>query len=181
MRESPGVTSEVSRSGMLAEWLACREALLIVWVNGSDALIHYRTKIEMHITTTGPALPTRGCRSLTSAGKLRGRQGRPGGRLKTLESTVAKLRRGTFRLSQVHDVAGVRVVLGDLSAQEEAVQSLASRYPGSRLLDYREQSQNGYRAVHLVEAGAPVEIQLRTARQDMWANLCEEAANMFDL
>jgi putative GTP pyrophosphokinase len=42
---------------------------------------------------------------------------------------------------------------------------------------------DGYRALHLINrhSGRLIEIQLRTPRQDMWANAVEEDARQFDL
>lgn len=106
-----------------------------------------------------------------------------GARLKTLESTVAKLRRGTFRLSKLQDIAGVRYVVRHLLDQERAIEVIAANSPDVRRVDYRDQPQNGYRAVHLIvgsTSGRPVEVQLRTNAQDLWANSCEGLATAID-
>lgn len=113
---------------------------------------------------------------IESCQDIAGSPERPGARLKTLESTIAKLRRGTFRLSQIQDIAGIRVVVTDLETQDRTAASLEQTFTVARTIDYRDRPQNGYRAVHRF-----VEIQVRTTGQDLWANLCEEAANLVDL
>ncbi|MEO8540566.1 MAG: hypothetical protein ABI577_12575 [bacterium] len=105
-------------------------------------------------------------------------------RLKTLESTIAKLRRGSYRLSQIQDVAGVRIAVDDLSGQEVALEILGAELSILRITDYRDRPQNGYRALHLIVEstfGPLVELQLRTEVQDIWANTCETLAGMLDL
>jgi ppGpp synthetase/RelA/SpoT-type nucleotidyltranferase len=100
-------------------------------------------------------------------------------RLKTLDSAVAKLRRGSFRLSQVEDIAGVRLIVPDMKAQDSALRAWERLYPGCRVNDYRERPRCGYRSIHLVvmvSTGQLAEIQLRTPAQNLWANLSETAA-----
>ncbi len=111
---------------------------------------------------------------------LRGRTAR----LKTMESVIAKLRRGSFRLSQVQDIAGVRVAVVYLSEQNILVELLRRQFPEARITDYRDAHQNGYRAVHVIVTasdGNLVEIQVRTEIQDIWANTCESLAGLVDL
>lgn len=100
-------------------------------------------------------------------------------RFKTLESTAAKLRRGSSRLSQIQDIAGLRFVVKGTAEQGEAVASLIAAFPNCRVTDYRKAPQNGYRAVHIItpqELGRRVEIQLRTDVENVWANTSELAA-----
>lgn len=81
-------------------------------------------------------------------------------RAKTLESAVAKLRRGPFRLSQIADIGE------------------------SRFVDHREKSQCGHRAVHVIvktATGRLVEVQVRTRTQDTWANTSERLAGRFGI
>lgn len=71
-------------------------------------------------------------------------------RRKTLESTVAKLRRIPTRLSQIHDIAGCRVIVARLSQQDEVLERARQWFDLVVQRDYRTSPQNGYRAVHLV-------------------------------
>lgn len=109
-----------------------------------------------------------------------------GGRLKTLESTVAKLvRQPTVRLSQIQDIAGTRLIVDVLSAQDAAVAELLRDFPGASLDDRRSRPSHGYRAVHVIaratHAGRLVEIQVRTEIQDLWAQISEKLADRYGL
>ena len=99
-------------------------------------------------------------------------------RLKTLESTVAKLRRQTIKLSQIGDLAGCRFTVDNLVEQDRSVGAVANLFAEHRINDIRETPHAGYRAVHLyVRAnGRRIEVQIRTLLQDRWANQCEELA-----
>ena len=97
-------------------------------------------------------------------------------RLKTLESTQAKLRRQASRLHRIQDIAGLRVVVANTVIQDEALVALAAAFPSCHIDDYRVSTQHGYRAVHVIvrsTSGHSVEIQLRTVPQNVWANLSE--------
>lgn len=112
-------------------------------------------------------------------------------RPKTMESIVAKLARETTRLSQMQDLAGGRIVVPSLEAQEmvlqgysraqrllpEAAPELAGLADPIRVHDTRELGDRlGYRAVHLVHrvmGRAGYEIQIRTSPQQGWAQLVE--------
>lgn len=105
-------------------------------------------------------------------------------RLKRFDTIVHKLRRHPrMNLSQMEDIAGVRAVLPSqdqvihvATAVEEAPHWTLRRKrmyidggdPGPKA--------DGYRAVHLVVVvdGRFVEIQLRTRRQDRWAQSLEQ-------
>ncbi len=108
----------------------------------------------------------------------------PTSRLKTLNSTIAKLvRQPNTRLSQVQDIVGCRVVVPDRAAQDKAVEQIRERFPSHQLDDRREHDQNGYRAVHVIvrlDNGTSVEVQVRTAQENQWANLCEHLADTVD-
>lgn len=105
------------------------------------------------------------------------------GRLKAPESIVAKLHRQTIKLSQVGDIAGCRLTVDDLSDQERRLIAVRALFPGSVEKDYRDRSQNGYRAVHLLvrsSSARRVEIQVRTRAQNAWANVSEVLAGRID-
>jgi putative GTP pyrophosphokinase len=74
----------------------------------------------------------------------------PSGRpAKSTNSLVEKLKRESIRLTQVQDIAGCRVVVGEVPEQERVVASLAEIFPGASVIDRREKPSYGYRAVHI--------------------------------
>lgn len=106
---------------------------------------------------------------------------RPTSRLKTVQTLVGKLRREqTMNLSQVQDVAGMRIV-GEISLaeQDELAQRLLNLFSGARLVDRRLKPSFGYRAIHVIAKvdGRLVEIQIRTVLQDRWAQIVERLAD----
>lgn len=102
--------------------------------------------------------------------------GRPA---KSTRSIVDKLRRESSRLTQIQDIAGCRVVVSDIEAQDILAARLLRVLPGSKLIDRRQSPSFGYRAVHLVYKGtlAPIEVQIRTALQHAWAELSEKLSD----
>jgi ppGpp synthetase/RelA/SpoT-type nucleotidyltranferase len=103
-------------------------------------------------------------------------------RVKTTTTLLEKLQRESARLSQVHDLAGARLVVGDRVSQDESVALIQSHFDGDgpvKVIDRRDKPSYGYRAVHLVVHvdGIPVEIQVRTSLQDAWAQLMERLAD----
>jgi ppGpp synthetase/RelA/SpoT-type nucleotidyltranferase len=111
----------------------------------------------------------------------------PIGRLKTISTTVDKLRRApTFRLKTVQDLAGARVVLpGDLGHQNDVVGAFCARCAATdvvtTVIDRRADPRAGYRAVHVVAkvGGIPVEVQFRTDLQNKWAQLFERLGDIW--
>ncbi len=105
----------------------------------------------------------------------------PTSRLKTVQTLVGKLRREPhMNLSQVQDVAGVRIVRDmNLAEQSKIAERIAGVFDGSKTIDRRVKSTFGYRAVHVVVRvdGLPVEVQVRTALQDRWAQIVERTAD----
>lgn len=102
-------------------------------------------------------------------------------RLKTLTSVRQKLRRQSIRLPQIADIGGCRIVVPGRPEQDRAVADLVRQYPTARVKDYRDEPQNGYRAVHIViqtAAGHAVEMQVRTRAQNIWANVSEKIAEV---
>lgn len=107
----------------------------------------------------------------------------PTGRLaKSTLSIAEKLRRESIRLSQMQDIAGCRVVVADVVQQEQFVTSLRTLFPGASVIDRRDKPSYGYRAVHIIAevVGKPVEIQVRTALQHLWAELSEKSSDVLD-
>jgi len=105
--------------------------------------------------------------------------GRPA---KTVPSIIQKLRRESIRLSQIQDIAGCRIVVADISKQDDVVTSICSLFPVITVVDRRSIPSHGYRAVHLMAKiqGKLVEIQVRTELQHFWAELSERCSDVYD-
>ena len=105
--------------------------------------------------------------------------GRPA---KSTSAIVDKLRRGTMRLTQMQDIAGCRIVVPDVPAQGQLIAKLDDMFDVT-IVDRRAKPSHGYRAVHVVvnSHGLPVEIQLRTDLQHVWAELSEKLADAFGI
>lgn len=100
-----------------------------------------------------------------------------GQRLKRIPQIVNKLRRyPSTRLSQLEDIGGTRAVLAD-RAELAAVRGRIERnWVVVRERDYIARPKaTGYRAVHLVvnRDDRLIEVQLRTQRQQVWADAVE--------
>jgi len=103
-------------------------------------------------------------------------------RPKSTGALIEKLHRESIRLTQVQDIAGCRVIVLNVKAQERVIASLRKVFPEAALVDRRELPSYGYRAVHMVPRihGLPVEIQIRTSVQHLWAELSEKYADVVD-
>jgi ppGpp synthetase/RelA/SpoT-type nucleotidyltranferase len=99
---------------------------------------------------------------------------RPTARIKQLRSIIEKLNRLPTRLVQLQDVVGLRAVVPDLAAQDAVVAVLTSG-PSWTVRDHRIDAPHGYRAVHAIRRAGRyrVEVQIRTPRQQYWADLVE--------
>lgn len=105
-------------------------------------------------------------------------------RLKTVATIVEKLRKHETKLSLMRDIVGVRIVGGlSRAAQDRLVDLVASTFEvgESGIIDRRRTPRHGYRAVHVVPRvdERPVEIQVRTGLQHVWANGMERFADVF--
>lgn len=102
---------------------------------------------------------------------------------KSTFAILGKLRRESVRLSQIQDVAGCRVVVPDVPAQDKVVRRLTAEFElnSGTIVDRRERPSHGYRAVHLVVTigGRAVEIQVRTTAQQLWAEMSERLSDRF--
>lgn len=105
--------------------------------------------------------------------------GRPA---KSTTSIIDKLRRESIRLTQIQDIAGCRLVVADLATQEKVSERLGQLFEKSSVVDRRIRPSHGYRAVHVIASvgGKPVEVQIRTVLQHMWAELSEKLSDVFD-
>jgi len=105
--------------------------------------------------------------------------GRPA---KSTPAIREKLLRESIRLSQIQDIAGCRVVVGDLSAQDSAVARMVLAFPNVSIVNRRLNPSYGYRAIHLIVdcADKLVEVQCRSELQHLWSQLSEGLADVFD-
>ena len=108
-----------------------------------------------------------------------------GSRLKNIRSVIPKLARKGTALSEMQDIAGVRIVVPSL-VETDAV--LAWAYGELNLgweKDYREKGvKRGYRALHLIVRTSfdqVVELQVRTGIQHEWANLSEALSHRYGI
>ncbi|HVY97554.1 MAG TPA: RelA/SpoT domain-containing protein [Solirubrobacterales bacterium] len=95
-------------------------------------------------------------------------------RLKKFPTIAGKLlREPTMKLSRMADIGGVRAVVPDQGAAYRIANRLRRNWTITRFRDYvAEPKSDGYRALHLINRnrGRLIEVQLRTANQDFWAN-----------
>jgi ppGpp synthetase/RelA/SpoT-type nucleotidyltranferase len=73
--------------------------------------------------------------------------GRPG---KSTGAIVGKLDRQKTRLSQMQDIAGCRILVPEILAQDRAVDDLLHLFQKAQVFDRRDRPSYGYRAVHVV-------------------------------
>jgi ppGpp synthetase/RelA/SpoT-type nucleotidyltranferase len=105
-----------------------------------------------------------------------------GSRVKTDKTIIDKLLRNrSMRLSQMQDIAGVRIVRDmTLSEQSRLARQVHSSFAKAIVDDLRHGPHHGYRAVHVVAqvSAYPVEIQIRTDLQHLWAEAFEKLAGI---
>lgn len=109
-------------------------------------------------------------------------------RIKRLSSVALKLRRfGGLRLSQIQDIGGCRIVLKDVAAVRELVETYQKsdiKHALARTDDYLNRPQvSGYRGVHLIYKyysdknniynDLKIEVQVRSQYQHAWATAVE--------
>jgi len=104
--------------------------------------------------------------------------GRPA---KSTNSIIEKLEREKSRLVTIQDIAGCRIVLTDCIEQDKLVKSLSEHFANNNIIDRRVKPSFGYRAVHFVAYvdGKPIEIQIRTTLQHLWAELSERLSDVY--
>lgn len=104
-------------------------------------------------------------------------------RLKRVPTIAGKLlREEGMKLSRMEDIGGVRAVLPSQEAADRVARRLRRNWTITRFRDYvKNPKPDGYRALHLINRnqGRLIEIQLRTARQDEWANAVEGATRRY--
>lgn len=99
-------------------------------------------------------------------------------RLKRQDTLIGKLDRERGNVTQMQDIGGVRAVVPGVPDVYRLRRRLLKSWTIIRERDYiASPKDDGYRALHLVvrRAGFPIEVQVRTRGQDLWANAIEEA------
>ncbi len=81
----------------------------------------------------------------------------------------------------MQDIAGCRVVVQRIGTQNSVVKRLKGKLDAV-VVDRRKQSSHGYRAVHVVARAQrqPIEIQVRTMLQHLWAEFSEKLSDVVD-
>jgi putative GTP pyrophosphokinase len=105
-------------------------------------------------------------------------------RLKRLDTLIGKLGRERGNVTQMQDIGGVRAVLPSLRDVYVVRRRLLKSWVVIKERDYIAQPKSsGYRALHLIvrRTGFPIEVQLRTIGQDVWANQVEETGRQLGL
>jgi len=105
-----------------------------------------------------------------------------GGRIKLATSIVEKLRRRSTKLAGMQDVAGCRIIVEDIAAQDAVVEQLCRIFRSAKVVDRRQRPSHGYRAVHVIVMVDKklVETQVRTIAQHLWAMFSEQLADKID-
>jgi hypothetical protein len=137
---------------------------------------HLRERFEQSGVDVGAASPLVSSFILSAAA-----------RPKTAAAIVAKLVRGRTRLSQMQDIAGGRIVVPLPGIQDtfrdgllEAHRQLAAAE--AHVTDTRAEGDAlGYRGLHVVLRAVryPVEIQIRTPAEQLWAQVVEGVDRRF--
>ncbi len=99
-------------------------------------------------------------------------------RLKRQDTLIGKLDRERGNVTQMQDIGGVRAVVPGIPDVYRLRRRLLKSWTIIRERDYiASPKDDGYRALHLIvrRAGFPIEVQVRTRGQDLWANAIEEA------
>jgi putative GTP pyrophosphokinase len=99
-------------------------------------------------------------------------------RLKRQDTLVGKLARERGNVTQMQDIGGVRAVVPSPPHVYRLRRRLLKSWTIIRERDYVASPKgDGYRALYLIvrRSGLPIEVQLRTRGQDIWANTIEQA------
>jgi putative GTP pyrophosphokinase len=105
-------------------------------------------------------------------------------RLKRMDTLIGKLGRERGNVTQMQDIGGVRAVVPSLSHVLAVRRRLLKSWTIIRERDYvSEPKSSGYRALHLIvkRMEYPIEVQLRTVGQDIWANAVENAGRDYGI
>ncbi len=176
---------QVNRAGRLAERFVTvpgefEEALLVLGVD-AEAIVD-----AFYAITWWRGLHARPLSSVAAG--LRYHVAKEGGlvngridvtqRLKRRNTIINKLtREPSMELTQFHDIGGVRARLPSLAHVYAVSRRLRKTWTVVKARDYiAEPKPSGYRALHLIvrRDRYAIEVQLRTIRQDAWANQVED-------
>ena len=94
------------------------------------------------------------------------------------------LRRPSMRLTQMEDIGGCRAVLPDRELVRRVQAEVLDLWPDAHVDDYVSRPKtSGYRALHIVAVVGErrIEVQLRTERQNEWADAVERTADRLGL
>ncbi len=82
----------------------------------------------------------------------------------------------------MQDIAGCRIVVADINAQDQVVPQLVGLFEKAAVFDRRVTPSHGYRAVHVVARSLdlPIEIQVRTNLQHTWSEVSEKLSDIVD-
>lgn len=111
----------------------------------------------------------------------------PSSRVKNTGTITEKLRRnGGHTLGSIHDLGGMRLVVSGGRVEQDRVgeqirQLFASEARSPRVIDRRLEPIQGYRALHVIiyPDGYPIEVQVRTEWQHLWAEWFERLADQY--
>jgi putative GTP pyrophosphokinase len=99
-------------------------------------------------------------------------------RLKKRDTIIDKLERyPKMKLTRMHDIGGARARLPSVDCVQAVSRRLRKTWTVVATRDYLEVPKpSGYRAIHhdVRRDGRVIEVQLRTVRQDAWANQVED-------
>jgi len=111
----------------------------------------------------------------------------PSSRVKNTGTITEKLRRsGGHTLGSIHDLGGMRLVVSGGRVEQDRVagqvkELFADEARAPRLIDRRVEPVYGYRALHVIvyPDGYPIEVQVRTEWQHLWAEWFERLADQY--
>ena len=79
----------------------------------------------------------------------------------------------------MQDIAGGRIVVENIAAQEHAITLISRAFDDISIVDRRVNPSHGYRAVHVIVRilDKLIEIQIRTVLQHLWAEFSEKLSD----
>lgn len=106
------------------------------------------------------------------------------GRVKTRSTVIDKLQRDhRISLATMQDLAGARMLIDGTRIDQDRIGERVREIfePGVLIKDRRLNPSYGYRALHLIvtQDELPIEIQIRTPLQHLWAEITERLADVW--